>query len=577
MTRHRHWANGAVLAWALGLAICAAAGPAGAAGPLVFWASDPIRPGETVMARGEGFGEKPAVVVWRLPDGPAEAPPGGLFAVGGLVTKAEVAQPGDQSLKFRVPASLASGVFGYILKVGGVGATGLLNRPAIWWALGDGGTFATPGGSVRVFGKNLVRPGQQSGAATLFLKGTKSLRLTAQADCYGAKCALPKDLPVGEYQLYAHNGCGGAAAWSEPVTVRVQRPKSWPAQVFNVKDFGADGTGNGDATEAVRAALAAADKNGGGVVWFPRGRYQVSDALAVPRFTVLRGERKEWVSIFWPDTQQPPPALVHGTNSFGLEDLTLYCANYKTFLTADTTGEQAGNVFLRRLCVRADMYRGHITPEEVDRRFRGGLGGFGGGYWLAKLGGRNVEVSDCDLYSSGCTINLTNVKDARMERNVFRLGRLGGCGVFEGDGLLVEDNQFLGSDLTSACGAGGLGYGNLSNVCLARNKFTLHYGMNGEAITSDAPGGGYQGLIAAADASSLTLPAGAKHGGEGMVGSAVYVVQGKGAGQWRRVARVTGQKVEVDTPWLSPPDGKKKKSKQMPRALLLRLSNRNIR
>jgi len=554
MMRHRLWMKLAILScWVGFAAICVAAGRAGAA-PVVFWASDPIRPGETVLVSGEGFGERPSVEVWRLGDGPAETSSAKPPIRPAQTEQAKVVQPGDKSLKFLVPGSLKPGLYAYRLSAGGASTQGLLNRPAVWWALGDGGTFATPGGSVRFFGKNLARPGQERGKVTLLLQGPRSVRLTAQADCYAGQCALPRDLPTGEYQLLVHSGCGGAAGWSEAITLRLERPKPWPAKVFNVRDFEADGTGSTDATEAVQAALTAAGKNGGGVVFFPRGRYQVNRTLTVPRFTVLRGERREWVNIFWPDMQQPPPVLITGTNSFGLEDLTLYCGNYKTFLAADTKGEGAGDVFLRRLCVRADLYRGHITPEEVDRRYRGGLGGFGGGYWLAVLGGRNVEVSDCDLYSSGCTINLTNVTGARLERNAFRLGRLGGCGIFEGDGVLIADNEYLGSDLTSACGAGGLGYGNLSNLCLARNKFTLHYGMNGEAITSDAPGGLCQGPIAAADATSVTLPATAKNEGERMVEGAVHIVAGKGAGQWRRVARVEGQKVTVDTPWQSPPD-----------------------
>ncbi|MEI6500005.1 MAG: glycosyl hydrolase family 28-related protein, partial [Armatimonadota bacterium] len=385
MTRPGLWPKLTILSWVLGVAVCAGAGRVGAA-PVVFWASDPIRPGETVMATGEGFGGKPSVEVWRLNDGLAGTPDAKAPVGPGQTEKAKVVQPGDKSLKFVVPGSLRPGVYGYRVSAGGVSTQGMLNRPVVWWVLGDGGTFATPGGSVRVLGKNLTRPGQERGNAALLLKGPRSVLLTAAADCYMGRCALPKDLPTGAYQLLVHNGCGGAAGWSEAITLRVERPKPWPARVFNVRDFGADATGATDATEAVQAALLAAGKNGGGVVFFPRGRYQVNRTLIVPRFTVLRGERREWVNVFWPDMQQPPPVLITGTNSFGLEDLTLYCGNYKTFLTADTKGEGAGDVFLRRLCVRADLYRGHITPEEVDRRYRGGLGGFGGGYWLAVLG-----------------------------------------------------------------------------------------------------------------------------------------------------------------------------------------------
>ena len=36
------------------------------AAPAVFWASDPVQPGQTVVVIGEGFGEKPKVEISRL-------------------------------------------------------------------------------------------------------------------------------------------------------------------------------------------------------------------------------------------------------------------------------------------------------------------------------------------------------------------------------------------------------------------------------------------------------------------------------------------------------------------------------
>ena len=246
MMRHRLWMKLAILScWVGFAAICVAAGRAGAA-PVVFWASDPIRPGETVLVSGEGFGERPSVEVWRLGDGPAETSSAKPPIRPAQTEQAKVVQPGDKSLKFLVPGSLKPGLYAYRLSAGGASTQGLLNRPAVWWALGDGGTFATPGGSVRFFGKNLARPGQERGKVTLLLQGPRSVRLTAQADCYAGQCALPRDLPTGEYQLLVHSGCGGAAGWSEAITLRLERPKPWPAKVFNVRDFEADGTGSTD-------------------------------------------------------------------------------------------------------------------------------------------------------------------------------------------------------------------------------------------------------------------------------------------------------------------------------------------
>jgi hypothetical protein len=547
-------------AWAWFL-LCLALGPGGlltageTAAPSVFWASDPVRPGETVMAFGAGFGDQPAIAVARLADASTDAPGTGplVWPRGGL--SAAAIQPSDTSIKFAVPADLKPGLFAYRI-TGPTGAVvGLLNRPALWWAQGDVGVTAQPGGWIRLFGKNLVR--DERPRTRVLLQGPRTVDLTpAAADAYAVQVALPKDLPVGTYRAFLHNGNGGQAGWSDAVTILVEVPPAWPQTVINVNDFGADASGLGDSTAAVQAALAKAQDNGGGVVFFPRGRYQVTAALAIPRCTVLRGEKQELSCLFWPDRDDPPQSLLLGSNSFGLEDLTFYCSNYTTFLSADTKADDAGDVFLRRLRVRANIYRGHVTPEDVDRRYREGLKvGFGGGYWLLVLGGRNVRVTDCDLYSSGCVLSLTQPRGARIENNTLGSGRWGGGGVFGGNGVIMANNRYEGRDLMSWGAAGGLGFGSLSHVYLGHNRFAMEHGGDREPITSDASGEVYHGLLAAAEGTTLTLPVAAKDTGPQWLGAAVYVVGGTGVGQWRQVAGFDGPtQVRVDRPWEVLPD-----------------------
>jgi hypothetical protein len=339
--------------------LLAAAANAALAAPAVFWTGDPVRPGETALLVGEGFPAEPTVELSRLPDGPAGATAKAIPPAKGR--RAAALQPGAQALKIVLPADLAPGVFRYRVSGAGAAVTGLLNRPALWWAQGDGGTFASPGGRIRAFGKNLALAGAPKSLRPLLrLKGARTVLLPAVADAYSARAAVPANLPPGEYALSLHNGCGGPAAWSDPVRVTIARPKPWPARVYNVKEFGADGTGAQDSTAAVQAALAKAGAEGGGVVYFPRGRYQVSEMLSVPRFTLLHGEGRELVSLFWPDLPNPPQALVRGTNSFGIENLTLFAGNHVHVIASDQGTPDAGDVLVRRVRVRADAYMGHL-------------------------------------------------------------------------------------------------------------------------------------------------------------------------------------------------------------------------
>jgi hypothetical protein len=548
--------------------------PAFAAALQVYWVSDPVGPGQAVMAIGDALGDRATLEVVRLADAVAGSPASAIFAWPGGGVKVEALQATDHSLKFVVPATLPPGVFAYRIATANGAATGLLNRPAIWWTQGDRGTSSSPGGSLQLFGKNLAASGA-GGAAAVLLKGPRApsggsgptpvsplrtVALSAQGDAYEAAVALPADLPAGDYEVFLHNGRGGSGAWSESTVARVEKLAPWPQTIFNVKDFAAEGTGVKDDTTPVRAALAAAEKNGGGVVFFPRGRYLVSAMLSMPRLTVLRGEKRELVNLLWPDFPKPPEALVRGKNHFGLEDLTLCCANYKTIIAADTRTPDAGDVFLRRLRVRANLYYGHPEPEEVDRRYREGLKvGFGGGYWLAILGGRNVEVSDCDLYSASCVISLIEPRGARIQHNILGAGRWGGSGVFGGDGVVIADNKYVGCDLMSWGAAGGLGFGNLQHVFIRRNSFALEHGGDRESITSDSSGEVYHGRIASGDASGVTLPADVAQKTppdlrDRMKGAAVFVIDGKGQGQWRVIARFEGPRIVVDRPWDVVPD-----------------------
>ena len=245
---------------------------------------------------------------------------------------------------------------------------GLLNRPQVWWAQGDRGTTVSPGGWIRIFGRNF---GKKPRILILSLDETKRVDLPLAGDEFAVSAEIPPDLPFGNYRLFVHGGVGGQAGWSEAVCVEVAKSTPWPTAVFNVREYGAQGDGLKDDTAAVLTTLQKADKAGGGIVYFPRGRYRLSDGLSIPRFTVLRGEKREWACLAWSELAKPPEALLRGTNSFGIEELTLYAKDHQHVIASDLGDKPAaGDVFVRRVRVRADVYRGHPSVAEVDKLFR---------------------------------------------------------------------------------------------------------------------------------------------------------------------------------------------------------------
>ncbi len=65
--------------------------------------------------------------------------------------------------------------------------------------------------------------------------------------------------------------------------------KASPADFFNVMRTGARGDGQADDTPAVLQALKQVSANGGGIVYFPQGKYRITKPLSVPAGTELRG------------------------------------------------------------------------------------------------------------------------------------------------------------------------------------------------------------------------------------------------------------------------------------------------
>ena len=553
--------------------------------PEIFWASDPIRPGDTLMIQGHAFGG----------DAVVEASP----APGTPVQKLEILDRNEQCLKALIPANWKANVYELQVRTGAGKAAALLNRPGnIWW-VGDLGDRQTPGGRFRICGRNMLgnakairvrlteslsgvtntctpmlgrdgspnRPRRAGPARPTHECESSSAAVHRRADAviekvedYALTAVLPADTPPGEYELQAHNGWGGEAGWSEPVPfVVVESPKPWPQQVFNVMDFGAKGRGLTDDTAAVQAALAKAEANGGGIVYFPRGRYEVRDTLKVPRFTVLRGEKREWVELLWPN-QPNPITLVIGSNSFGLEELTLAAFNYLNGIESDGGWlPTSGDVFLRRIRMRALRYS-RVSVDEYVKRFAAAAPNCGG--VTVMVGGRNVEITDCDIYGSGMGLHLTGVRGGRVTGNKIHNGPYGWYSLTGIEGLVFEDNEIIGASMVAAGGSLNTFFNAHTgswNLYFARNRIRTVFGSDREGTSSDGGGGNHTGHIVSAEGVKLVLSDEPQMVAdiwykEAKPGMGVYILDGRGAGQWRRVSKQEGRTVELDRPWLVAPD-----------------------
>jgi Pectate lyase superfamily protein len=529
-------------------------------GPTVFWASSPVAPAETVVLAGSGLAGTKQVVWTSVPDGNAGEPvmtrPDILLKRDRIVAPAQVS---EISVKFILPGAKQPGLYAVqLISEAGQSEVVLLNRPDLRWVQGDAGPQSTAGGWVRGFGSCLAVPRKES---TLILRGPRTVRLKVSGDRYAVRAAIPEDLPPGDYQVFAHNGCGGKLGWSDGRHLRIlSKSVLWPQRLYDVREYGASGDGKADDSGAVGKALDVIRNAGGGVLFFPRGTYKLTRSIELPRFATLRGEGTDLTCLNWPDMPTPLPVLVHGANSFSIENITLYCANHVDIIAADTGDRpEAGNVSLHKVRVRADLFRREPAPagvwskEDAAKRFEA-MPYYGPD--TVKLGGGNVQISDCDFYGSGNALLLSRARGALVARNKFTNGRKGFCSMSGSDGVIFEENVVQGGDLMShGSGINCLDGSVFSrNVYYARNTIRDIWGDDREAMTTDGPRGAYVGHIAEVRETVLTLAGEPRWENRSWAGAVVFLLSGRGTGQYRRIDSQKGKQVTLDQPFAVAPD-----------------------
>ena len=534
------------------------------AAPQVFWASDPVGPNETVLLQGDGFGSVAVVEVTRLEDGKPTAAAAASDLNGW--TRVPVLQASDCSLKFALPADWKMGVFACRVTSGGApSAAVLINAPDAWWVQGDRGASATPGGWLRVLGKSLsfghhsiirLQPELEQGTP-------RSMRPTAE-DCCSLRLDLPADLQPSVYTIWVHNGFGGAAAERKAGILRVEAPAPWPANTFSVLEvYGKDAVQQmrktlskyssvPDRTEGIQAALKKAKANGGGIVYFPAGRYGIKGDLDVPPRTVLEGEGMGLVVLWWgagrfnldggsdegleseKDRARVPATLIHGTE-FALENMSLYLP-----LAYQTGISSAQRFQMRKVRVRVDHHwamDGRKRPEGV----------------VAYLG-NNAEVTDCDILAKGAALIPRDY--CVIARNRIMAGKTN-CPLGGAEQVIVEDNHLISLYPTAYQNIAGNG----RNLYYARNRQeSFHVHQADYSFTFDAGDAAYFGKIATIQGTQLTLASDPTYPNwapekSGLWRKAVVCIQsGHGAGQWRNVVANHGRQWQIDRAFDCPPD-----------------------
>ena len=501
--------------------------------PSIYWLSEPVKSGETIMISGGNFPEKMTLE----------------FSENTKVwIPAEILQRSGISIKAVLPESLSNlPLFGRIngkfqFKI---------NHPAVWWKQGRNGIDAAESGSVlRIFGNTL----SLNGKAEVQL-GSRKLR-TNYVSMFEIRVMIPSDFPPGNHELKISGSSAG--------TVQITQGKPDPRPVIELMEFQADPTGKLDSTLAfVQAMERARSLKNGAIIQIPKGNFRIDSGLRPMTFmnsqlfvmenTALRGAGQSLTSLWWPDREEALPCLLELENGAEICDFSIYaqgrlhdiikCGSHAAI---ERITVRASSAFMLTPLEKNPSHRGRNLPPSSDQ------GGFAVEAW-----GQNNRIADCDIVCKG------------------------GIRIFNGRGSVVSGNrinahapyQLIGSEFVfegNVCDGGILGGGgNIAlwgptvnrNICFQNNTVRNVYNGDREALTFDGHGTRFFGRISEISPDSFRPLFREKDSAElkgflrSFTGTAAYIIDGTGTGQYRFVQKQDSDgTVHLETPWDVLPD-----------------------
>jgi len=558
---------------------------------IIYFSGNTItKPGETVLLYGDGLNEIKNISIARICNKKTTDKPGYITVItpAAIPTSEQLAgaseavcgkdpvsvrliQQNDQSVKFVIPESFNMGVYSVIVETTDSKEILYINAPAVKWVQGDIGECASPNGWFRICGEKLSIDGGET--SVVFEKDGKFIPMEVSKvyDAYSVEVKIPENFEIGSYKVYLTNGFGGDTAWSMPVEAKIANPEVMPQTIFNVRDFGATGIGTVDDTEAVKAAIEAIRKNGGGVLYFPRGRYQVTDRFDIPDYTTVRGESKNRTQVFWApyrwEFDKLPENYISAESNVVFEDIEFRGTRVFVFMDLGRKTPNPKNITLRRLIINFNPYSG-LDFAPAQKHYTDAMNEIDGTVtWFTRpgerfaaliyLAGDNISIYDNEFFSPQITFYaqlkhnpLTGKDDPAPKNNfLFRNNKINSRydeWSFFGFSrhAIFEDNTFDGNTVGSA--GQGMYY--------ARNKMINTLYRDREAYTTDMSYSVTNAYVTKIDGCKITLdPENPLHL-DRTENPGLYIANGKGAGQCRTIVKTEGNVVTVDSPFACDPD-----------------------
>ncbi|MDO4630262.1 MAG: CRISPR-associated protein Cas5, partial [Planctomycetia bacterium] len=271
--------------------------------PAIFWVSSPIEGGETGIICGGNFTPDAQVQVtakyWRDTEDEKCAE---------IIEKTHLVKPlrmTETSIFFRMPTGSEAELT--VICAAGKTEPFYVNRPEVWWIQGDQGRKATAKTGWITVNTNIpgkmrkltiqktdsvdseVDSGSDSVSGSVSDSDSVSGVVSSINNIHYNSGDLLPLYEITEPGIYTVLLDGRNVGTIEIVPhTEFYRP-----ECYDVTDFGAIPNDGMDDTHAFLAALEKIRENDGGILYVPRGRFQVRDTLELPPYSALIGETYE--------------------------------------------------------------------------------------------------------------------------------------------------------------------------------------------------------------------------------------------------------------------------------------------
>lgn len=539
--------------------------------PVIFNAGETTAPGSVFGLQGAYFGPAPEVE----------------FGYAKPVGKLKIISASDRNITAQLPDTLLQQPIAiWVKNMAGYSKPVWLNKARAVTIEFD---ELQPGQAFRVFGRNLTN----AMVKLQPVKGGTALRATVKSsDAYILTCMAPASLQKGvQYRILVNDNPAeelitGRAAGNDPFQLQVPwgADCTFSEKIYNVKTDDrltskAMGDGINNDRNAIQQAIDLAHRNGGGVVYLPAGKYKLDipsgSGLVMRSNVVLKGDGPSSSIIQygfgtpppyanpigkggWPDSTTDGVAILWPleTTLSGLYNLQVQNVNtsgiwrhsLKSMRPPVLKPGAAGSKFFVSHCKFDLSVAWGLSWGYVDRMVITDC-------WF----GSTAQVTWPWMWHCNGSTNFV------VRNNQFRYaaGRFGFNEAFNG---IIENNHItrLGDLQTAKGETGGFNIDFSSDIVILNNRMDvvgrdIEYHNQGETILSQGYDSKNMDAGIATGATATTISDKSKNWKQIRTvnlssSDVVAIVDGKGAGQWRRIVRNTPTTITVSKAWDVIPD-----------------------